>query len=145
MKYCLNFIGLSFFIFTLSCNNYENYVEKTIPLDASQRLEKDSSKKYIELNILKIYPAKLSCSGSKRFANLYIAKELNGQLIYVFEYCTKISDFAYDTSGRYVQIIDTSDILRENQNKVMIFVPKDFELPKGAKYLFAELKILNES
>jgi len=145
MKYSLIIIGVLALIFTLRCNPGEKYVKRTVSLNAYESFKNDTTRKYLELTVLKVYPAKVKCVGSEKYANLYITKLLNDQNLYVFEYCQKVSVYVYDTTGRYVPLIDTSNILRDRQDSVIIFAPKDFSIPTGAKYLFADLSVLSES
>jgi hypothetical protein len=146
MKYVFTTLCSSLILFAVSCNTEsKNYVKKTIPLSGYDRIEKDSIKRYTELTILNIYPAKLECTYSEKYANLYIAQQFDGKVIYIFELCSKVPEFAYDTTGRTLPIIFPDDILKERQTIVTIFVPEDFRLPEGARYLFTKLGVLDES
>jgi hypothetical protein len=129
----------------VSCNPGEEYVKKTVSLNAYERFENDTSRKYLELTVLKVYPAKLRCIGSEKYANLYITKLLSGQSLYVFEYCQEVAKYVYDTTGRYVPLIDTANILKNRQDSVIIFVPKDFSIPTGVKVVIADLSFRSES
>jgi len=132
-------------LITVSCHGREGYEKKTFSLNTYERFEQDGSRKYLQLTVLKVYAAATECTGSEKYANLYVTTTSKGQRLYVFEYCKKVPDLVFDTTGRYVPLIDTSDILKGRQDKVNIFVPKDFSIPAGAKYLFAELSVLTES
>jgi hypothetical protein len=145
MKYRLNIIGLLALAFLVSCHSREEYVQRTVPLKRYERFNNDTTAKYIYLKVLKVYPAQSTCIGDDKYANLYIARLLNGQSLYVFEFCSKVPEHIDDTTGRYPPIIDTSSILKDKEDKVIIFVPKDFSLPAGAKYVFATVGTLGES
>jgi hypothetical protein len=139
------FLGALAVIFIVSCRSGEERVEKTIYLKTYERFKPDKSKRDLYLTLLKIYPAERQCiSGFEHYANLYVAN-FKGQKLYVFEDCKKVADEAYDTTNRYPPLIDTNDILKKKQDSVVIFVPKDFSIPVGAKYLIAPLSFLVES
>jgi hypothetical protein len=120
-------------------------MEKTISLKGYEWFEKDTTRAFMELNVVKVYPAESVCSGRTKYANLYIARRRNGQELYVFEYCQPVSDLIKDTTGRYIPLIDSSTILHERPEKVIIYVPADFSIPAGSKYVFAPITILIES
>lgn len=145
MKYILILVGSSILFFISSCNRGEQCALKTISLNTYERFEKDTSRALIQLKILRVYPAKSLCTGVEKFANLYIGKLLNGQILYVFEDCKKVSELIYDTTGRNVPLIDTSNISHDMPKQVIIFVPKDFTMPANSKYLLASIGFLTES
>ncbi len=144
MKYFWTILSLSLLIFEMSCNKKTNYVKKNISLAGYERAETDTSNGYIELTMLNIYPAEHSCNDSEVYANLFIAKQLNGNVIYVFEPCSKVDNYLFDTTGRYVPIIDTQQILHSQLKKVIVYVPKDFSMPKGVKYLVSKVTDISE-
>jgi len=145
MKYSLISFGILVLVFMISCNRREENVRKTVLLNTYERYKNDTSRKYLELTVLKVYPAKMKCVGSEKYANLYITKLLNGQNLYVFEYCQEVAKYVYDTSGKYVPLIDTSAIVKNRQDSVIIFTPKNFSIPKGIKYVFADISFRDES
>jgi hypothetical protein len=143
MKYLLPVLAI--IATNLSCNNgKKNYVKKVITLAGYERAEKDTTRAYMELTLLNIYPVEYPCNDSEIYANLFIAKKLNGNIIYVFEPCSKIDEYLFDTTGRYTPIIDTTQILHGKLNKVIVCVPNDFDIPKGAKYLVSRVTNMAE-
>jgi hypothetical protein len=132
--------------FVVSCNRKKTISETTILLARFNRATLDTVGTFTQLKILKIYPAKMECSASEKYANLYICKQLiNGDTIFVFEECEKVPEFALDTSAGHIPVIDKNDVPIEFPNKVIIFVPATFEMPNNAKYLFAKLSNIRES
>jgi hypothetical protein len=145
MKYLIITIGLPALFSIGSCNQRDDVVKRSILLNSYERFENDTIRKYIHLSITKVYPAQMKCLGSENYANLYVAKLLNGESLYVFEYCKEVPKFVYDTTGRNGPIIDTSDIRKSVQDSVIIFVPKNFNIPNGVKYVIADLSVMDES
>lgn len=145
MKYSLVSIGFLVLFSVGSCNQRSDIVKKSISLNSCEMFKHDSGRKYIGLSIKKVYPAQITCLGSEKYANLYVTKLMDGQSLFVFQYCKEVPKFAYDTTGRYPPIIDTSNIVKGMQDSVIIFVPKDFNIPTGAKYVIADLSVMDES
>jgi hypothetical protein len=137
---------LSIITFVVGCNNKNTIAKTTILLAPFSRATLDTSGTDTQLKILKVYPAKMECNATEKYANLYICKKLiTGDTIYVFEECEKIPDFALDTSADHIPIIDKDDVPKLFPNTVIIFVPTTFEMPHNAKYLFAKLSNIRES
>lgn len=124
-----------------------NVVSKTtISLTSFKRATLDTIGTFTQLKILMVYPAKMECNPSEKYANLYIGKELiNGDTIYVFEECKSVPKFALDTGAHHIPVIDKNDVPKEYPNKTIIFVPINFRMPDHAKYLFAKLSDISES
>jgi hypothetical protein len=129
----------------ISCHRNLGYSKRTFSLRGYQRFKNDSTSKLIFLTVLKVYPAELTCLGYQDYANLYVARMSNGKILYVFEYCQKVDQKVFDTTGRYVPLIDPGTVLNSRQDSVSIFVPQDFSIPTGAEYMFGKLGMLTES
>jgi hypothetical protein len=130
----------------ICCKNTSMVSKTTISLISFKKATLDTGGTFTQLKILKIYPAKMECDSSEKYANLYICKEFfNGDTIYVFEECKTVPKFALDTGAHHIPIIDTDDVLKEYPNKAIIFVPIDFKMPNNAKFLFAKLSDISES
>jgi hypothetical protein len=84
-------------------------------------------------------------SGGEKYANLYLTRLRNGQPLYVFECCHPVADEAYDTTDRYPPLLDTSYIVKKNQDSVVIFVPPNFIISANAKYVIAPVDFMMES
>jgi hypothetical protein len=95
------------------------------------------------LTILQTYPTQHKCQVKEEYANLYICKKLNGDSIYVFEKCEKVSDLAFSPE-HYMGMIEKKYLPDQSSKKVTVFVPKDFILTVNAKYIFAKMKYLTE-
>jgi len=94
--------------------------------------------------MVKVYPAQAKCAYAGEYANLYVTKLLDGQSLYVFEFCKEVANYVYDTTGKYVPLIDTSNIVKGSRDSVTVFVPKDFNIPPGMKYVITELSFQGE-
>jgi hypothetical protein len=146
MKHPLILIGFVALTFVAGCHRGEEVFKRTIFLDAYEKFELDSSVNYLDLKVLKYYESQMSCiSGLEKYGNLYITKMQNGESLYIFQYCGGVPEHIDDTTGRYVHEIHRSTILKGRQDSVIIFVPKDFNLPTGVKYMFATMGTLVES
>lgn len=137
--------GLFVLMLMASCHQGEELVQTTLYLKGYERFQPDTSKPYIDLRVSKVYPADLTCIGYTKYANLYITKVRNGDSLYVFEYCRKVSEMVYDTTDRYPPEILIRDIPKDRQDSVIIWVPPNFKLPTGVKYVFADVGYLVES
>jgi hypothetical protein len=128
------------------CTDEHHVSNTTVILAPYKKVNLDPSIGFIQLKILKIYPAQLDCTAGERYANLYICKRLlNADTIYIFEECEKVPQFAFDSSANHIPIIDPNAILVHYPEKVNIFVPANFKIPNNAKYLFAKLSDISES
>jgi hypothetical protein len=129
----------------VSCTSKENEFKKTVHLAALEKFEHDSISGYILLEVLKAYPKKLACSNSEVYYNLYISKLKDGQVVYVFEPCKESVHLLADTANGQIPMIDTNDISKNEIDSVVIFVPLDFSIPAGSKYVLTPLTWLKES
>ena len=131
-----------FILFLSACKAKDPVVQKTISVENLQKLNWDTVRGYTSLKILKTYPNQSDCSSNKQyFTNLYVCLKLLSKpdTIYVFDGCKEPPDFATDTSLDMEVGIFTTDTLKNHPNKVTIFVPPKFQIPKNAKYVFGRL------
>ncbi|HZY37522.1 MAG TPA: hypothetical protein VFE53_12780 [Mucilaginibacter sp.] len=96
---------------------------------------------YFSVNILKTYPIQLDCTPKIRYANLYICKRrlANFDTILVFNECEKPHSFAVDTGLNIEVGFFTRDVFKNPPKHVTVFVPREFNIPKNARYVFVRL------
>jgi hypothetical protein len=124
-----------------SCKNKSPVVQKRVILiNCLKEFTLDTSEVDTRVKILKTYPIQIDCEKNEKYANLYVCKRIkNSDIIYVFEECEKAPDFAIDTSVHIEVNIDTRKILKKHPKNVTVFIPKEFQIQKNAKYVFASL------
>lgn len=136
---------LPFLILVVGCNSKSLPVKTIISVKSLGRATLDQDRGYTLLQLLNVYPAQMDCTGSKRYANLYICKRfVNGDTVCVFEECNKVQSFALDTSYNYAAVIDKENIIDKWPDQFTFFVPGSFRMPKEAKCFFARLRYLTE-
>jgi len=124
----------------VSCKNTASIVQKIISTDSLQNLTFVDDEADLGVKILKTYPIQNDCTTNEQFASLYICKRLkNSDTVYVFDECTRPPDFAIDTSIDIEANIDIQKSRTSHPQKIIIFTPKGFRIPKNAKYIFAGL------
>lgn len=87
------------------------------------------------VNIIEYFPNKEKCGTSKQLANLYVCKEDSGDTLYVFADCDIERRMPFDKGV----CIMGEDIKRKFPKEIVVSVPDDFVIPKGAKYIFSNL------
>jgi len=129
-------------ISVLSCSNKDTNVETIILLSNLNEAQLDSS--WTLLNIIKIYPKQKECNKSKKYANLYICSKVsNGDTVYVFEECEKVSHLAFDTIHNTV-VVNKDNVRVPSSDKITVFVPINFKIKSNIRYFSAKLGFLNE-
>jgi len=129
----------------LGCSNKTPVQGKVISVDSFKKAILDNNGNYTEVKILKTYPSQSEHS-NERVANLYICRNAmaSNDTIYVFDESNKVPSFAIDTSSDVGISIDKSKVKINYPKEITVFVPKQFTMPKGAKYIFASLTALTE-
>lgn len=123
-----------------SCKSKTRVLQKVISIDYLKEITLDTGEVDTRVKILKTYPIQIACKKNEEFANLYICKRIkNSDIIYVFEECEKVPDFAIDTSLHIEINIDTRKILKKHPKNVTVFIPEEFKIQKKTKYVFASL------
>src|ERR1700704_2154186 len=84
-----------------NCTSKKTFPQTTVSLSSLKSATLDTGKAFTLLSILKTYPAKMDCDAKEKYTNLYVCKKWsNGDTIYVFEDCAKVSQYALtDTSS----------------------------------------------
>jgi hypothetical protein len=133
-------------VFLISCKTENTFPKTIISLASFKKASLDTVKGWTLLAVLKTYPAQIDCNANEKYANLYICKKWsNGDTVYVFENCQKVSRYALtDTTSHYPIVIDTTNLIMQYPSTVTIFAPTDFKLPNDAKYFFAHVAFLTE-
>jgi hypothetical protein len=131
------FIILIMPIYIHSCCGADSLIKTTLPLRYLQIAQLDSGR-FTFLTILQTYPAQSKCNSIDNYSNLYICRRINGDSLYIFEECKKVSDLAY-SSEHYMGVIDKNILSIQESQKAIIFVPKDFRFSNKIKYIFANI------
>ncbi|MGN6398311.1 MAG: hypothetical protein ACTHMI_22250 [Mucilaginibacter sp.] len=136
---------LLLFTLLLGCNKKPPVQRKVISLENLKKAMLDNNGNYTEVKILKTYPIQ-SEDLNERVANLYICRNAitSNDTIYVFDESDKVPPFARDPGGDAGISIDKTKVKINYPNKITVFVPKEFTMPPGAKYIFANLTALTE-
>jgi len=114
-----------------SCKSKTRVLQKVISIDYLKEITLDTGEVDTRVKILKTYPIQIACKKNEEFANLYICKRIkNSDIIYVFEECEKVPDFAIDTSLHIEINIDTRKILKKHPKNVTVFIPEDLKYKK---------------
>ncbi len=138
-------IALLGIVFIISCNMKKKAIKTSILLASFKKATIDTSRAFTELKILQVYPAKVICSTSEKYANLYICiKRINGDTLYVFEQCEEVASFALTGNHNHNPVIEKQDVLVESPDKAVIFIPADFKMSTNIKYVFAKLSDFTE-
>jgi hypothetical protein len=129
----------------MGCSSKESVEQRVIATSALKKATLDNGGEYTEVKILKTYPSQTDNS-NKEAANLYICKNIAApnDTIYVFDDSGKVPSFAKDTSIDIGVSIDKREMKTTYPKNVIVFVPKQFIIPKNAKYVFASLTAIGQ-
>ena len=129
----------------MGCSSKPTVEQRIISVIALEKATLDNGGEYTEVKILKTYPSQTDNS-NKKAANLYICKNIAApnDTIYVFDDSGKVPSFAKDTSIDIGVSIDKRELKSNHPKSVVVFVPKQFIMPKNAKYVFASLTAIGQ-
>ncbi|WP_230150585.1 hypothetical protein [Pedobacter sp. Bi27] len=88
------------------------------------------------VDIIEYFPNTQKDETNKQLANLYLCRQQStGDTLYVFADCDPEKSIPFDNNV----CIMKSDIKTSIPKEIVVSVPRDLVIPKGAKYVFSNL------
>ena len=137
-NYKLLSILLSFTV-TACTNKIATTSPTIVVLSHYQAAILDSNNMWVTL--LQAYPVNDNVNLPKNCANLYVCKKFNSdEVILLFDLDQDAPRYRTDSESKDIGYsIYKKDVMPDPPLKVTVYLPKNFSMPKGAKYLVGRL------
>ena len=130
---------MSLFVFACSADDTEQTFARVVNLQRLKEASIDKNDMSTGVRVLKTYVNEDSCMLDTHNADLYICRNIeNNDTVYVFNICEEVASFALVESVENFVILH-DDIRKDADKSVVVKIPSDIVIPKGAKYLLANL------